>query len=181
MIVVALKCAEKNPSASTTLQKRPDPSLYITKAQVEAPDSCTNTHTHTVGLLLSPLWLTQLGFKSFIFTLIYYKTAVCNPRSPSTLPRRIVSSVRPPARPFKCCGSSVTLLLSWTPCLSLSLSHHSEREAAATEVTPEVRRLLRSSLGNKEWTCLFLIYIHSFSRSVMENDLQMRKNTNTSV
>lgn len=89
------------------------------------------------------------------------------------------ASARPPGRlsaaahPLLCCSVELHVCVS--------LSHHSEREAAATEVTPEVRRLLRSSLGNKEWTCLFLVYIHSFSRSVMENDLQRRKNTNTSV
>lgn len=64
MILVALKCAEKNPSASTTLQRRPDPSLYITKAQVEAPDSCTNTHTHSraaaLTIVIDPTRLQEL-------------------------------------------------------------------------------------------------------------------------
>lgn len=174
MILVALKCAEKNPSASTTLQRRPDPSLYITKAQVEAPDSCTNTHTQSGCCSHHCDWPNSASRASSLRWSIIKPPFATRDLLLRFRGESFPASARPPGRlsaaahPLLCCSVELHVCLS--------LSHHSEREAAATEVTPEVRRLLRSSLGNKEWTCLFLIYIHSFSRSVMENDLQRRKN-----
>ncbi len=111
-----------------TSRRESDPSLYITKAQVEAPDSCTNTHTHTHTQ--SGCCSHHCDWPNSASRASSSRWSIINPPFASR-DLALRSRGEPFPAPLKCRRSSVTLLLSvelhvyLSLPLSLSLFHHS--------------------------------------------------------